>query len=541
MTGFGLGFRPALYKDIIETNPDLDFVEIISENFMAVGGNPRRRLEQVRALYPVAMHGVSLSIGSYDVLDMDYLWELKTLSDWLQPFVISDHICFTKNAGGRPFYDLLPISYNRKSLDHLVSRVCQVQDVLGRSILLENPSAYLSWRGSDLSEVHFLKELCQRSGCGLLLDLNNLVVNHKNLGLDPLDYFFDLGNEVRQFHIAGHRISEDIRVDTHDEPVSDEVWRLLEFAKGKWPDVPVLLERDDHIPPLKELLKEVAFARKLAPQPLPKRLICRPSAALPPWTEAKEIYKCADLELLTEGILTGHPIDSMTLREHFEDHLPASNAAGMVTYQFAYGERIYGALKDTFKCLYYIAEEDGFKAIVKHYLVHRASKHWSLNLIGDELSSCLRDFPLDFHFGVPQDLMAQIAELDQLQKESFLAQDAKLMDPSLLKILSPDELEELRVGLAPSARFTTQNWSLKDLVHEVANVSPPTIPKASLTFVAVTRKAWQPVVSELTSSQKALVDVIRSEARLEAIIGQDLDRLADFVALSDLGAIARLA
>ncbi len=540
MTGFGLGFRPTHYKDIIESKPKLDFVEIISENFMAVGGNARRRLEQVRDLYPVAMHGVSLSIGSEDLLDLQYLRELKKLSDWLQPFVISDHLCFTKNSIGKPIYDLLPIAYSKESLNHLVSRVGQVQDVLGRSILLENPSAYLAWQGSSLSEVDFLKELCKRSGCGILLDLNNLFVNQKNLGLDPLEYLCELGPEVRQFHIAGHKVAEGIRIDTHDEPVCDDVWNLLKIAKEKWPDVPVLLERDDNIPPLSKLLEELSIARQLVSTATKDGSLTTKSVLGAPSYLTNVISTPTNLEVLTEEIFKGQAVDFRVLKSNFRVDLPTSSKVGIDAYKFAYFERIEGALKDTFKNLHYIVEDDGFRAIVKHYLAHRESKHWSLNYVGDELAKTLKDFVLDFDFGVPQALISQIAEWDQFQMETFLAPNAQILDAGLLKSLPPDELEALRVEIAPSARFASQDWSLKHLAYEVANSLSPSIPVKSPTFLAVTRKYFEPLNSELTVSQFELIQSIASESSFKKIIGHDVVRLSDFVVLAEIGAIARV-
>lgn len=540
MTGIGLGFRPCHYSEIIESKPKLDFVEIISENFMAVGGNARRRLEQVRDLYPVAMHGVSLSIGSEDILDTQYLRELKKLSDWLQPFVISDHLCFTRNSAGEPIYDLLPIAYTTKSLEHLISRVIQVQDILGRSILLENPSTYLAWQGSSLSEVGFLKEICKRSGCGILLDLNNLVVNQKNLGIDPIEYMFELGPEVRQFHISGHKISAGIRVDTHDEPVSDDVWDLFEIAKDKWPDVPVLLERDDNIPPLGELLDELRIARDVVSKPSKHKALSRESSCGVSLFLTGMDSSPTNLEILTDEIFNGQDTDSKVLQANFRCDLPTSSMLGLGTYKFAYFERIESALKDTFKSLFYIAEDDGFRAIVRHYLTHRESKHWSLNLIGDELARTLRDVTLDFDFGVPQVLVAQIAELDQFQMEAFLAPDSQILVPRLLKNLLPHELEELRIGLAPSARFASQGWSLKRLAYEVANSLPPSIPTESPTFLAVTRKDFQPLISELSSSQFRLIKDIELESSFKKVIGHDRNRLSDFVVLAEIGALARL-
>jgi len=177
---------------------------------------------------------------------------------------------------------------------------------------------------------------------------------------------------------------------------------------------------------------------------------------------------------------------------------------------------------------------------VRHYLTHRESKHWSLNFIGDELARTLRDFQLDFDFGVPQALMAQIAELDQFQMETFLAPDSQILEPGLLKNLRPHELEELRVCLAPSSRFTSQGWSLKRLAQEVENSLPPSIPLASPTFLAITRKNFQPMISELSISQFELIKDIELDPIFKNVIGHDMNRLSDFVFLAEIGALSRL-
>ncbi len=259
--GFGLGLRVEHFAEILAEPPRVDWFEITSENFMVAGGKPLHHLEHVRARYPVAMHGVSLSIGSTDPLDMDYLCALKTLARRVEPVWISDHLCWT-GVGGVNSHDLLPLPYTEEAIAHVCSRVGQVQDFLGREILLENLSSYVEFSGSRMPEWQFLAEIAKRSGCRLLLDVNNIQVSARNHGFDPLDYLAGIpGDKVWQIHLAGHSDYGDYVIDTHDHDVPAEVWRLYEAAIERFGPVSTMIERDDHIPPLPELLQELDIAR----------------------------------------------------------------------------------------------------------------------------------------------------------------------------------------------------------------------------------------------------------------------------------------
>ena len=549
MSAYGIGFRPTHYSEIIAKKPKLDFVEIISENFMAVGGNPKRKLEEVRKIYPIAMHGVSLSIGSYDPLDMKYIGELKRLSDFIEPFVVSDHICFTKDMNGRNFHDLLPIAYNQHTLEHLVSRIHVVQDMLGRALLFENPSAYLAWTASDMTEVDFLIELCKRTGAGLLLDLNNLIVNQNNLLIPPSEYLEKLGPQVRQFHIAGHKVYDGIRIDTHDEPVSDEVWKLWALAKKKWPDVPVLLEWDDHIPPLDTLLEEIDRARDVKSfgekETFNFPIIQKVDPLVLSSKKKSPVPKSSPSNVtgaLTQSILNSTPLGIAALSESFRIDLPTTAPLGMETYRFAYFERIEAALKETFKCLYYIAEDAGFRAITNHYLRYRTSQHWSLNLIGNELASVLRTFELNFDFGVPQALMADIADLDQLSSEVFLAPDSQILFSHTLKSLSPEDLETLVVEKAESIKHFQSKWDLVPLIECVNRGETPNIPEEIETLVLISRRNAMPSYSRLTKSQAALLFKMSYPQKLSDLLEEDIaESLRDFAILCEREAIAYLS
>jgi hypothetical protein len=262
--GFGLGLRPTHYETILTEAPAVDWFEIISENYLVPGGRPLHYLDRIRERYPMVMHGVSLSIGAQDPLNRDYLRQLRALAGRIEPAWISDHLCWT-GAHGLNAHDLLPLPYTEEALKHVATRVGEVQDFLGRRILLENVSSYVSYPESEMSEWEFLRELAGRADCLILLDVNNIYVSSVNHEFDPLTYLNAIPPErVWQFHLAGHRNHGDYIIDTHDEPVIDPVWELYAAAVRRFGRVSTMIERDDNIPPLAELLAELDRARRIA-------------------------------------------------------------------------------------------------------------------------------------------------------------------------------------------------------------------------------------------------------------------------------------
>ena len=262
LEGFGLGLRPEHYRDFAEGTPRVDWLEVISENYLVPGGKPLDFLDRIRARYPMVMHGVSLSIAGTDPLDGNYLRELRRLAARVQPEWISDHLCWT-GSGGTNLHDLLPTPYTAEALAHVATRVGRVQDFLRRPMLIENVSSYLRFDGDEMSEWEFLAALVLRSGCGLLLDVNNVYVSSVNHGFDPMEFIEGIpAHAVRQIHLAGHTRSEEGLVDTHDAPVCDEVWDLYEATVARVGAVPTMIERDDRIPPVVELLAELDTARE---------------------------------------------------------------------------------------------------------------------------------------------------------------------------------------------------------------------------------------------------------------------------------------
>ena len=262
--GFGLGLRTAHYEEILNSDPHVDWFELLSENYMVPGGKPLHYLDRICERYPVVMHGVALSIGSTDPLDRDYLKRLKTLADRVRPHWISDHLCWT-GVSGKNTHDLLPIPYTEEALAHIVARVSEVQDFLGQHILLENVSSYVSFKDSELSEWEFIAEVARRADCLLLLDVNNIYVSAYNHGFDAQAYLAGIPAErVQQIHLAGHSNCGEHIIDTHDADVIDPVWDLYAKAIARLGPVSTMIERDDNIPPLAQLVAELDQARQVA-------------------------------------------------------------------------------------------------------------------------------------------------------------------------------------------------------------------------------------------------------------------------------------
>ncbi|HXV18700.1 MAG TPA: DUF692 domain-containing protein, partial [Candidatus Omnitrophota bacterium] len=251
--GCGIGLRSQHYPVITSDWPQMDWFEAISENYMDTGGRPLKILEKVRSRYPIALHGTALSIGSTDPLNEKYLERLKRLTDAIDPFIVSDHLCWS-GAGGEALHDLLPLPFTENTVRHVVSRVTRVQEVLKRPVLLENVSTYVTYRHNTMPEWAFLTEVARRSGCKILLDVNNVYVNAVNHGFDPSEYLRNVPAElVRQIHLSGHTDMGDFLFDTHSMPILDKVWSLYREALELYGAVSTLIEWDENIPPFEEL------------------------------------------------------------------------------------------------------------------------------------------------------------------------------------------------------------------------------------------------------------------------------------------------
>lgn len=261
--GFGVGLRRPHYAHILKRHPKIDWFEIVSENFMVAGGRPLEVLDSVRANYPVVMHGVSMSIGSTDPLDLPYLRGLHALARRTEPAWVSDHLCWS-GVGGHRLHDLLPLPHNEETVRHVAARIRRVQGILGRYILIENVSRYLTFRDSTMTEWEFVRAVAEEADCGILLDINNIFVNAFNHRFSAEVYIDSVPPErVVQFHLAGHSDHGDYLLDSHDHPIRDEVWMLYERAVRRFGAVSTLIEWDDNIPAFSVLAAAAERARHI--------------------------------------------------------------------------------------------------------------------------------------------------------------------------------------------------------------------------------------------------------------------------------------
>ena len=266
--GYGLGLRTEHYNAILESKPNIDWFEALSENYMIPGGKPLQYLDRIRENYPVVLHGVSLSIGSTAPINTDYLRDLRKLVDRVEPAWISDHLCWT-GVHGQNMHDLLPLPYTEETALHVAERVGIVQDYLGRQILLENVSSYASYVDSSMTEWEFIDLIAEKADCLLLLDVNNIYVSSYNHQFDAKTFIDGIPKRrVQQIHLAGHSNQGEYIIDTHDAPVIDPVWDLYSYALSRFGAVSTMIERDDQMPELDELVQELQIARDIAAKEL---------------------------------------------------------------------------------------------------------------------------------------------------------------------------------------------------------------------------------------------------------------------------------
>jgi len=263
--GFGLGLRTEHYQEILQHKPEtIDWLEILSENYMVDGGKPLYYLDAIRQDYPMVMHGVSMSIGSTDPLDYDYLKQLKALIHRVEPRWVSDHLCWT-GVEQKNMHDLLPLPYTEAAVNHLANRISEVQDFLGMQILIENLSSYITYCDDAMSEWEFISAITEKADCNILLDVNNIYVSSFNHHYDPVEYLDGVPkHRVWQHHLAGHSNNGNLIIDTHDADVIDPVWALYEETAKRFGAVSTMIERDGNIPPLQQLIDELDHARKIA-------------------------------------------------------------------------------------------------------------------------------------------------------------------------------------------------------------------------------------------------------------------------------------
>ena len=520
--GFGVGLRPKHYREFLETAPAVDWVEAISENFMGVGGRPLAVLEKVRRDRPVVLHGVSLGIGSVEPLDARYLKDWKALIDRIEPSIVSDHLCWGR-AHGRYSHDLLPEPFTQEAVQRVAERVKQAQDFLGRRIALENVSSYLTFKQSEMTEWDFLAQVASAADCDILLDVNNIFVSSRNHGFDPDAYLAGVPvDRVAQIHLAGHQRRPEIIIDTHDGPVSDEVWALYARALARFGQVPTLIEWDDAVPPLEELLAEAQKARVIAGAhaepclPLP--------AGQSPWGRRRweetrvgvRAFPSSPMHsILFAAICDPEPV-SEAAQALIADHPPLSPKARIEIYAEMYWLRMRDTLRVSFPAVHSALGDHDFDALVADFLRQHPSTHHSLDRLGAPFAAFLRT-------AHPE--QADVAALEWARAESFIAIDGPVVPFSELQAIPAESWGELSLKAHPSVRVLELERDPQPVLRAQRDGNP--IPPAleTPTSMVVWRTAFVVFHAPISTREATAVRALIVGASLPELLApfEDLD------------------
>lgn len=491
--GFGLGLRIPHYAHIFEHWPEVDWFEIISENFMDTGGKAKRNLARMREHYPIVMHGIALSIGTIDPLNSDYLRKLKELIKFVNPAWVSDHLCWTGIAH-KNSHDLLPVPYTEEALKHIVCRIKQVQDYLERPIALENPSTYLEFKASHIPEAEFIAAMAQESGCHLLLDVNNVYVTCYNHRLDAKAYLDALPlDKVAQIHLSGHSNYGTHIIDTHDDHVVDEVWALYQYTLHKAGRmINTMVEWDDKLPEWDVLYAELGKAKESA-------LNAASYAALPNLAQdhlhyiPNKITPLSDAQhLMQKAILLGKHFDSQPdswIRAKAQ--FPANDQLGV--YINAYRYRLYDVTAEDYPVLAYYLGKEAFDALIKDFVNNTPSRYLNIGRYAADLPGFLM-----------QDASADLLACELAILENAISQ---LQDPEETIALSPQDLEGMSAEalmeeiLYPrkAMQLFSFAYPVNDYYIAVREEKNPLPPEMKKSFVAVFRhedSVWRMALEE---------------------------------------------
>ena len=542
---FGVGFRTQHAAEIARAPGTVDWFEILSDHYLGVGGARRALLERLRAAHPVALHGVSLSIAGTEPLDADYLDGLAALAGWLEPVFVSDHLCWTA-LGGHESHDLLPVACTREVLEHVAARVAHVQDRLQRRILLENASAYVAFRAREMEEADFLAELCRRTGCGVLLDVNNLIVNAANLGSDPqraLEAF--PADAVGYLHLAGHAVLPDVRIDTHDAEVPDAVWELFDAAARRFPAAGVIIERDDNIPSYERLVAEVEKARARHREALaaPARAPTRSERT----ARSPEPRAWSDLQRDFFSRIVDQPVghEHADLAGLLDESLPVRAARGLRVYSDAYTASLRSALATNFAALARVVSPADFERLAAAYLRAHPPHGFDYVGLGARFAAFVAGFGFAADYGVPRAVLAELAALEQTQLEVQDAPDPEqTVTPADLAALAPEDWERVRFSFAPAFRVLRATHDVAPVIEAVAAGKDPERPALDAVAYLVSRAGDGVRTERLAPDDAALLEaLLAGEAFHTACHGNDCTAEAGatlLVAAATAGLLTRI-
>ncbi|MFN9470080.1 DUF692 family multinuclear iron-containing protein [Acidovorax sp.] len=504
-TGFGLGLRTPHYADFLAAPQPLDWLEIITDNYLVEGGKPLAVLDALRRDYPMAMHGVAMSIGSAQGVDLGYLRQVKALADRIEPLWVSDHLCWVGPGTGQWLHDLYPLPYTDASARHVIAQVRRAQDVLGRRLVLENVSSYIRYADDSASEWQFLAHIAQEADCLLLVDVNNIHVSSVNHGFDPLAYLDALpAHRVQQIHLAGHSDLGDHIIDTHDHPVAPPVWELYAQACARFGAVATMVERDDRIPPLAELLDEMTVARRIAAEHVPRAgALEQATLSWPGATPLPARPLQMQQQELADRILA-EPLQPLA------DDDPVEGRLGI--YHHAYRARLAEVLADTHAKTWLYMGSDIFEAHARDYAVAHPPTVRSLNRYGEGLAGVLRTlYPEN-----PE--LYELARLDWDLRTRFDGADVPALDGGAA---SDGAWTHRRAVLHPSALLrplTTNAVALWNAIHADEEV-PEALALAEPATLLVWRKGHQPHFRTLDRQEAAWVAHLQAGASVEQACG----------------------
>jgi len=426
--GAGVGLKPVHVRTILESRPAVGFFEIHAENYMGAGGAPHRHLEAIREHYPLSIHGVGLSLGAARDVDPDHLARFAALVRRYDPILVSEHLAWS-STGTRYLNDLLPVPYTREALGHVAGHIDRVQTALGRRLLLENPSTYLSFEESVLEETDFLAEIVRRTGCGLLLDVNNVYVSMTNQGRDPEAYLAAYPMRgVGEIHLAGHSARMDdegfsLLVDSHDRPVAEPVWRLYQQAIARCGPVPTLIERDADIPSWDELYGEALRAQCLM-------------------TDQSVVQR---QEQFCEALLD----PSLPVPEGLFGPPGSVRSQRFAVYRNNVAVGLIEALRSSFPVVNQLVGDEFFSVMARGYALRSPPGSPVLLAYGEGFPG----FIAAFEPAATLPYLADVALFEWLWLEAYHAADAEPMAIERLQEVPMDRLADLKLTLHPSARF----------------------------------------------------------------------------------------
>ena len=459
----GAGFKPAHGADILGTRPDIGFFEIHAENYMNAGGPNRRLLAAIRESFPISVHGVGLSLGSTEKLDLDHLARLKEVVDFAAPALVSEHLAWS-HFSGRAFPDLLPLPYDDAALSRVAAKIDAVQDVLRRPILIENPATYLRFSGDALAEPQFLAELCARAGCGLLLDVNNVFVSAVNHGFDAGDYLDGFPfQRVGEIHLAGHAQGRDengaFLIDDHGGPVSEDVWALYRDVIAAAGPRPTLIEWDKNVPDWEELRAETAKARTIL------RLDrASPPLAEPPVEQSLSRAPSSDEgSAATPGDVGWQRAFAAALQDPAAPvpplFAPCDAPARFAVYRNNSAIAAIEALKSQFPTVLRLVGDEAFRGAARAFARKTPPTSPVLAEYGEEFPDFLAGF-LERHGGTEVPYLPDIARLDRAALQALRAPETEPCPLARLDALDPAALVVARVKLHPSLGLVASDWPL---------------------------------------------------------------------------------